>query len=322
MALPRLLRGTVAGALASAALAGFNYLADEAAPPLEPWLEGDRRDYTWRMGRVRYTVAGPEAGEPLLMVHGIHAAASSYEFRRNFGVFADEGYRVYALDLLGFGQSERPALDYDDELYIALISDFLRDVIDQPAIVIVTSLSGSFVVPTALRHPDRITKLVMIAPVGLERLRSETAVSGALLRGFVRSPLVGEGFFNLLTTRPSLRYFMGEQGYHDSSLVTDEMIDHYYATSHQPNARYAVAAFVSGRLNRDLRNEWPRVTQPTLLVWGNYATTTPAKDGTEFLRLNPRAVVDGYDANLLPHDEQSERFNRQTLAWLQGRRKD
>ncbi len=315
-------RGILAGALSVAAVAGFNHLSEQASAPPVSVLGGEGGRYPWRLGGVAYRVAGPEEGEPLLLLHGIHAAASAYEFRNNFSYFASKGYRVFAPDLLGFGQSDHPAMSYTDEVFIALIADFARDVIGRPTHVIATSLSCSFVIAAAARYPERFGKLVLIEPVGLQQLRSKTPLLGDLFYAFVRAPVVGEGFFNLLTSPPSLRYFLKGMGYHDPSLVTDEMIEYHYDVSHQPNARFAPGAFVSGYLNRDVRDEWARLKNPLLLVWGYQARTTPVQNGTEFLRVNPRAVVNGYDANLLPHDEQPDRFNSDTLAWLEGRRKD
>ena len=82
----------------------------------------------------------------MLFVHSIHAAACNYEFRKNVEFFAQTGYRVYAPDLLGFGLSDHPAMTYTDEVYIALIADFARDVIGQQTHVIASSLSCSFVI--------------------------------------------------------------------------------------------------------------------------------------------------------------------------------
>ncbi|MBA3530687.1 MAG: alpha/beta fold hydrolase [Ardenticatenales bacterium] len=317
-----LVRGLLAGTLASVALAGFNYLSAEASDPPRPVLGGEFKRYPWRMGSIAYHVAGPEEGAPMLLVHGIHAAASNFEFRKQFVFFAAQGYRVYAPDLIGFGLSDHPLMSYSDEIYIALLADFTRDVISTPTHVIASTLSCSFVIAAAARYPERFAALVLVEPVGLEQLHRRLPVLSDLFYTFVKTPVIGEGFFNLLTSPPSIRYFLRKQGYRDSENVTDELVDYHFQIAHQPNARYAPGAFLSGFLNRDIRHEWSSLKNRILLIWGYQGTTVPVQRGTEFLRVNPRAVVNGYDANLLPHDEQAEKFNHDTLEWLQGRRKD
>src|SRR5690349_16078968 len=97
-----LVSGLVSGALIGAAMAGFNHLSDMAAEEPSPALSGTPYSYPWRLGQIFYQVAGPAEGTPMVLVHGLHAA-SSYEFRHNYDYFVEKGYRVYALDLLGFG---------------------------------------------------------------------------------------------------------------------------------------------------------------------------------------------------------------------------
>lgn len=317
-----LLRGTLAGTLATAALAGMNVLFEQASEPAPPVLGGQIEEYPWRMGTIRYHVDGPEDGEPLLFVHSIHAAASNYEFRKNFPYFAEKGYRVYAPDLLGFGQSDHPALSYNPEIFIALVGDFVRDVIGQPTNVIASSLGCSFVIAAAARHSERFRRLVLIEPVGIQKLDSRWPLISDLTYALFRAPVFGEAAFNLLTSNPSIRYYLRSMGYEDDALVTDEMVEYHYNISKQPNARYAPGAFVSGHLSYDTRDDWMGLQLPLLLAWGYHATTTPVQNGTEFLRLNPRAVINGYDAGMLPHDETADQFNRDTLMWFEGRRKD
>ncbi|MDQ3637500.1 MAG: alpha/beta hydrolase, partial [Actinomycetota bacterium] len=67
---------------------------------------GEERRYYWRGWKLAYRVAGEPQAPPVLLVHGVYAGASSYEFRKNFLELAED-FRVYALDLLGCGLSER-----------------------------------------------------------------------------------------------------------------------------------------------------------------------------------------------------------------------
>jgi pimeloyl-ACP methyl ester carboxylesterase len=83
-------------------------------------LDGEQRtfNYRWSLGNIAYTVKGHS--EPLVMLHGIYAGASSYEFRHVFDQLAHE-FRVYSLDLLGFGRSAHPAVSYTPAIYMQLI---------------------------------------------------------------------------------------------------------------------------------------------------------------------------------------------------------
>src|SRR3954471_24952414 len=101
--------GIVGAGLAagSAVLAAANRLL--LLDDLPPTLPGAMHDWSWQGWRVRYTTMGE--GPPLVLVHGIHAAASSFEMRNVFEPLSQR-HTVYALDLLGFGKSERPDVPY------------------------------------------------------------------------------------------------------------------------------------------------------------------------------------------------------------------
>jgi pimeloyl-ACP methyl ester carboxylesterase len=105
--------------------------------------------------------------------------------------------------------------------------------------------------------------------------------------------------------------------YDDPGLVTGDLIDDYYRTTHQPGARYIVAAFVSGKLNIGIADLWPRVPHRTLLCWGLEAKTVPVEQAQRFLGHNPRSEPRYFkDAALLPHDERSEAFNEEVKRFL------
>ena len=97
----------VAGGVGALALA--NRLSGLGVSEPQNPLNGEDGLYAWKHGSVHYTVKGH--GEPLLLIHGVYAGASPYEYRRVFELLA-ERYRVYAMDLLGFGRSARPAVVY------------------------------------------------------------------------------------------------------------------------------------------------------------------------------------------------------------------
>src|SRR5262245_27835998 len=101
----------LAGGAAVAALAGMNRYIDGQVGPLPEQLPVAPREHETRFGWMVYYAAGSEDAPPLLLIHGHNAAASAYEWRKQFWPLADR-YRVFAPDLLGYGLSDRPALEY------------------------------------------------------------------------------------------------------------------------------------------------------------------------------------------------------------------
>jgi pimeloyl-ACP methyl ester carboxylesterase len=299
------LAAAAGAAVGGAAIA--NSAIASAAPKLEPWFDGERAAYFWRGHRIAYTVRG--SGRPLLLVHGIHAAASSYEWRHNFEHLAGR-FRVYAVDLLGFGLSDRPARQYDAETYVALLLEFVRDVFDEPVAIVASSLSGAYAVAAAHRSPQNVAALVLVCPTGLTRLNEPPSPLEAISGGALSAPIVGQSLYNVLVSEASIKYYLKNQVYAHESAIDSAVVAQMYATSHRPGARYAPAAFVAGGLNLDISEVFPRLSLPVLVVWGDAAKMAPPTDALEFLRENPSVkfeMIEG--AGLLPHDEKAGEFN-------------
>ncbi len=312
--MPHVMRRVRQALTATAGLALFNLGQTLQAGPLMSELPGQTGYWTSPHGKLFYKTVGQ--GEPLVLLHGFNAGASSYEMRRIVAPLAAR-FQVYALDWLGFGLSDRPKLRYTADLYVSLLDGFLADVVKAPAHVVASSLASAYAVQHAAAHPDRYRRLVLIAPTGIEKLIRQPGPAQRGLRDLLMTPLLGEALFNLLVTRPSLAFFLRRQGYYDPAEVTPDVVSAYFATSHQPGARYAPASFIGGLLNLPIRRAWESLPHPTLIVWGREATSTPVETAAAFSALKPDTRLEVFDrCGLLPHDEYAVRFSQLVLDFL------
>lgn len=305
----------VAGILVGG-LAAVNRRLEKVGEPAR--LGGEEGRYRWREGELAYAVAGEAGAPPVLLVHGIYAGASSFEFRRNFRALSRD-FRVYALDLLGCGASEKPKRRYGTEDVAAQVEDFARDVIGARAHLVASSLSAALVVPAAVRSPRLFGKLVLVCPTGFGSLDLPSGRLGDAIHGLFRAPVIGDGLYHAIVSRAGIRYYLGRIAYRDRELVTEDLVGAYYRTGHQPGAKSLAASFVSGKLNFGLKGYWSRVPHKTLLAWGQEARTTPLRQAESFTKNNPRAELRVFrDAALLPHDERAEAFNKEARKFLLG----
>jgi pimeloyl-ACP methyl ester carboxylesterase len=300
------------GAILGAA-AAYNAFARKGVDKLTNLIGGEEGGFEWRDRRIAFTKHGE--GPPLLLIHAIHAAAWSYEWRNNVDALAKNN-TVYTIDLLGFGRSDRPAIRYSARLYISLISDFVSRVIDAPTVLVASSLSAAYAIVLAARDPHRFPAVALIAPAGLVRLNEPVGFGGEASRLAVDTPIAGTAMFNALVSRPNLRRYL-RSSYADDTLVTRELVDIYYATSHQRGARHAPAAFLSGNLNIDVRHALRRLSQPALLVWGEQGSIAPVEEFRGFREIKRDFEISVLSpAGDLPHDERAQDFNVILSTWL------
>ncbi|WP_232701333.1 alpha/beta fold hydrolase [Halobacterium wangiae] len=310
MRLRRLLAGAVGGlALTEAA----NRALRTRAGPLESPLDGDQGTYRWRGFDVAYTEAGDPEDPDLVCLHGVHAAASPKEFDGIFGALAED-FHVLAPELPGFGRSDRPPVAYTSSLYESFVADFLSDAADDP-VILGSSLTGAWATMAANDADAR--GLLLVCPT------AETGPRRPWVRSLVRSPVVGQGLFNGLTSKPSLRYYDEREAFYRPEHITSDVVDYQWQTAHQAGARFAPASFVGGFLDPavDLADELAAVDCPVTLFWGREATVTPLAEGRELADEADTRLVVLDDTKLLPHEEEPGTFVdviRSELPQLEG----
>lgn len=270
-------------------------------PPLPPALVAEERVYRWRGADVAYAEAGDPEDPDLLLVHGLHAVASTQEFHHVLDALA-ERYHVVAPDLPGFGRSDRPALAYTGETYRDFLADLTDDILEDP-VCLATSLSGALAAEVA---EDRFSALVLVCPTDRAGTRRPW------LRTLFRTPVVGDLLYGALTSRPALRYWGAREGYEDPAALTADEVDYQHRSARQPGARLAPASFVGGfiRPERDLRDVLATTAVPTTLVWGREATRTPLAVGRGLAAAGDTALVVVDETRLLPHAERPAAFLR------------
>lgn len=292
--------GVAAGTVGATALA--NRLLTARAEGFRPYLPGDQGTYRWRGFDVAYAELGDPADRDLVLLHGIHAAASGHEFFANVEALAED-YHVIVPDLPGFGHADRPALFYSASLYVTFVGDFLADRTDEPPVVVASSLTGSYAAQAA-RDVD-VDELLLLCPSD-----GASGTRRRWLRSLLRAPLVGQAIFNALVSKPAIRHFHADHGVADLDRYPDEVIDYEWRSAHQPGARFAPASFVSGYLDPEesLADVLVDVEAPVTLVWGRDAEIVPLEEGRDLAEAADARLVVIDDSKLLPHAEHPDAF--------------
>lgn len=239
--------------------------AGSTASVLPPAIAADRHDFvSAHGGRIHYYADTRAAGRPLVLIHSINAAPSAHEMKPLFEHFRSQR-PVYALDLPGFGHSDRSDRPYSYTLYANTLVDFLEGVVKEPADLAAFSLGCEFAAQAALLKPELVVSLALLSPTGFSARRMPTGKSAERAYRVLRTPGLSDGLYALLTSRISIRYFYGVAFI---GATPPELVDYAYATTHQPGAKHAPVYFLSGQLfhPRPLEEVYGPVTQPTLVL--------------------------------------------------------
>ena len=297
---------------AAAAWMAYSRLAVDHNLPLPHALPGERYDLEPAAGRISLYRDGPEAGTPLLLAHSINAAANAYEVRPLFLHFR-ERRPVYAIDLPGFGFSERKDRTYTPRIMAdalhAAVADIRRRHAGQRVDVMALSVSCEYAARAALEQPDDYNSLGFISPTGFDSTLSgsDTAQStkGSPLRRQIFSvPLWSQALYDLVTTKPSMRFFLEKTW--GSKHIDEALLAYDYLSAHQPGAQHAVWSFLSGYLfAADISRIYDLLRLPVWVVHGTRGDFVDYRHLPEVVG-KPNWTVDVLDTGAFPQFEDVE----------------
>jgi pimeloyl-ACP methyl ester carboxylesterase len=286
-------------------------------------LSSAAHTWQWRGFSICYQTAG-QVGPAVVLIHGF--GASWGHWRKNIPVLA-ETCRVYAIDLLGFGASDKPTpsadLSYTFETWGAQLADFCREVVGTPVFLVGNSVGCIVAMQTAVDHPDLVQSVAMInCSLRLlhERHLSELPwyrrFGAPLLQNLLSVRWIGHTFFKQVAKRNTVRQIL-LKAYADPEAVTEELLDILMAAAEDPGAADVFIAFTrysQGPLPEDLLAILPC---SALLMWGTDDPWEPIALGRNLANFPcVEAFIPLEGAGHCPQDEVPELVNPILQDWI------
>jgi 4,5:9,10-diseco-3-hydroxy-5,9,17-trioxoandrosta-1(10),2-diene-4-oate hydrolase len=245
------------------------------------------------------------SGPPVVFVHGSGPGVNAYSnFFPNYRVIAAAGYRCLMPDMIGFGWSSKPDdIDYTLELFVPTLCEFLDLLKIERCVLVGNSLGGAISMKLAIEHPQRVEKLIVMGPGGIEARETYFKMPG--IQKMV-SQFVGSGF-----DRPGLRRLLELLAY-DPRTITDELVEQRYnILQTQPKAVLARMSIT------DLTPELGKLRGPLLGFWGIEDQFCPASGYEKILRAVPDSRFIMYSrCGHWAMIERAEDFNRNAIEFL------
>ena len=288
-------------------------------------LSAERLEVDPPAGRVSFYQSAPQATSalpPLLLVHSVNAAGSAAEVAPLF-----EHYRitraVYALDLPGFGFSDRSERAYTPRLMtdavLALI-DVMRHQNGGIAVdVLGVSLACEFVARAQREAPQNIRRVALVSPTGFSRTKRrygspESNLGQAWLYKTFTWPFWTDGIYRNLTRPSVIRYFL--QRTWGSKKIDEALWRYGVLTTRQPDARHAPFYFVSAFLfSADINTLYEAMDCP---VWVSMATRGDFTDyqGRTTVQGRPNWQFHAVEGGALPYFEDLKAFTEVLSPFL------
>jgi len=301
---------------------------------------GESKYWSYKDLRVHFRVTGEESNPPIVLIHGF--GASSDHWRNNAEIFASEGFRVFGIDLIGFGKSEqnlqRKIKHLENQFWANQLASFLDEIVDiqkNGKVILIGNSLGALTAITTLSNRPELIKTIIAAPLPEPVFVNPIKFSFPNWLLKVKSFLIKIVFhlFPLKTlvnliSRTKLITFALQSAYFRSISNDTPLKRIVTVPAKRVNASKALRAMCIGMSNRPNSAKGPSIIEkiqnlpnrpPILLIWGKQDKLIPIFLAKKLIKLHPwlkLTVVN--EAGHCPHDELPIHFNQIVMKWLKN----
>jgi pimeloyl-ACP methyl ester carboxylesterase len=291
--------------------------------------------WQWRGHNIYYVQAGKPQPQhpPLLLVHGF--GASTDHWRKNIAQLRHD-FEVWAIDLLGFGRSAKPKLEYSGDLWRDQLYDFITEVIGQKAVLVGNSLGGYASLCVAAQRSDAVAGLVLLNSAGPFNENEHTAEPEALqtqieppqqpdnlqkLLGDVAKWIFQQPFaqfllFQYVRQKSVIRQTL-EKVYLDKSAITEQLIEEISRPAYDRGAFDVFSSVFRTPQGEKVDMLLKQLTCHLLLLWGEADPWINARERSQkFRQYYPQLTEYFLRAGHCPHDEVPEQVNSLLREWV------
>lgn len=215
--------------------------------------------------KIRYLESG-DSKESIVLIHGLGASAERWEF---VIPYLEKKYRMIVPDLIGFGHSDKPLVDYTPDFFSEFISKFLKKINISKTYLIGSSLGGQISIEFASKHNDVVKKLVLISPSGIMK-HSTPALEAYVMAALYPTAIGAKDAFEKMAG--------------GGKRIDPIIIERFVERMQLPNAKMSFMSTLLGLKNAEIITKTlTKITSPSLIIWGEHDPVIPIKYAEDFV---------------------------------------
>lgn len=274
--------------------------------------------WQWQGHNIYYVQAGKKQPNrhPLLLIHGF--GASTDHWQKNIAQL-QEDFEVWAIDLLGFGRSAKPKLQYSGDLWRDQLKAFITEIIGQPVILAGNSLGGYASLCVAAQCPETAKGLILLNSAGpfsdTQKVTKPKRVQ-QITRSILLQPWASYLLFQYMRRPGTIRKTLNKV-YYNKEAVTEQLVNDIYRPSCDMGAAQVFASVFKTPQGETVDNLLTQLPHPLLMLWGEKDPWMNAQErGKKYRQYYPNLREYYLEAGHCPHDEIPEKVNSLIKDWV------
>jgi len=254
---------------------------------------------TINRNNIRYLEEG-HSNPNLILMHGLGGYAERWS---NVMPHLSKKFHIFAPDLIGYGQSDKPSVDYTLEFFVKFVFDFMETLGIQKTYMIGTSLGGQIVAECAATQSPAIEKIVLISPAGIMRRSTPTLDAYTMAALYPTKESVKNAYQMMVGP--------GKE-------VSEISIERFVNNMSRPNAKMVFLSTLIGLKNApDICEKLGNIRVPTLLIWGKEDNLIPFEYSQQFVSsINNCKFIPMEGCGHSPYVEDPEKLSKLVIKFL------
>lgn len=228
----------------------------------------DGNFYSFKYGDVFYKVSGE--GKPVLLIHDLNECSSGIEWFYLEKKLAKTN-KVYTIDLLGCGRSDKPKLVYNNFLYVQLITDFIKNIIRESADIIATGKSVAPAVMSAKLCEEWIDRMLFINPTDLSELNEIPDHMSKIRKAVLTCPILGTFIYHITHKKDDIFNLFLNDYFSNPNSDFEEISEYYFESAHKnrSGSKYLYASLQGNCLNMNINHGLKVLDKDIIIVSGD-----------------------------------------------------
>lgn len=239
--------------------------------------------------------------ENLVLLHGIGASAERWS---NVIPFFYKHFRLIVPDIIGFGYSDKPTVEYNMPFFVKFLENFLNSLGIKKASIVGSSFGGLVAAEFAIKNTNMVNKLILVSPAGTMKSSTKTLEEYILAALYPTHDNAWRAFINMAF---------------DPRTVKEQTIEDFIDRMKLPNAKYAFMSTMIGiRNTTNLSSRLNKILSPTIIVWGEQDEMIPVKNAEEYRNIPNSNLQVIPKCGHTPFTEKPEVFSKIAIDFLRG----